>query len=84
MCILQLNLEENKIIMNSVKFYSEVEKIKRQKRDMTYMDAVVFYCEENDIEIETVGKFISKVLKEKIESEARDLNFLPKVGKLPI
>ena len=84
MCILQLNLEENKIIMNSVKFYSEVEKIKRQKRDMSYMDAVVFYCEENDIEIETVGKFISKVLKEKIESEARDLNFLPKVGKLPI
>jgi len=84
MCILQLNLEENKIIMNSVTFYSEVEKIKRQKRDMTYMDAVVFYCEENDIEIETVGKFISKVLKEKIESEARDLNFLPKVGKLPI
>lgn len=81
---MQLNLEENKIIMNSVKFYSEVEKIKRQKRDMTYMDAVVFYCEENDIEIETVGKFISKVLKEKIESEARDLNFLPKVGKLPI
>ena len=70
--------------MNSVKFYSEVEKIKRQKRDMSYMDAVVFYCEENDIEIETVGKFISKVLKEKIESEARDLNFLPRQAKLPI
>ena len=51
---------------------------------MSYMDAVVYYCEENDIEIETVGKFISKVLKEKIELEARDLNYLPKVGKLPI
>tara|TARA_B100000287_G_C20605718_1_gene769983 strand:+ start:978 stop:1190 length:213 start_codon:yes stop_codon:yes gene_type:complete len=70
--------------MNSVKFYSEIEKIKRQKRDMSYMDAVVWYCQENDIEIESVGKFISKTLKEKIELEARDLNYLPKVGKLPI
>ena len=70
--------------MNSVKFYSEIEKIKRQKRDMSYMDAVVWYCEENDIEIETVGKFISKTLKEKIELEARDLKYLPKVGKLPV
>lgn len=70
--------------MNSVKFYSEIEKIKKQKRDMSYMDAVVWYCEENDIEIETVGKFISKTLKEKIELEARDLNYLPKVGKLPV
>ena len=51
---------------------------------MSYIDAVVWYCEQNDIEIETVGKFISKVLKEKIESEARDLNYLPKVGKLPV
>ena len=51
---------------------------------MSYMDAVVYYCEQNEIEIETVGKFISKTQKEKIESEARDLNYLPKVGKLPL
>jgi len=51
---------------------------------MSYMDAVVYYCEINTIEIETVTKFISKTLKEKIELEARDLNYLPKRGKLPI
>ena len=70
--------------MNSVKFYHQIEVIKREKKDMSYMDAVVQYCEQNEIEIETVGKFISKTLKEKIESEARDLNYLPKVGKLPL
>ena len=70
--------------MNSVKFYHQIELIKREKKDMSYMDAVVYYCEQNEIEIETVGKFISKTLKEKIESEARDLNYLPKVGKLPL
>ena len=52
--------------MNSVKFYHQIEMIKRDKPDMSYMDAVVYYCEENEIEIESVGKFISKTLKEKI------------------
>ena len=31
-----------------------------------------------------ISQIISKTLKEKIESEARDLNYLPKVGKLPV
>jgi|TARA_B000000557_G_C20485094_1_gene321255 hypothetical protein len=67
-----------------MKFYQKIETIKKEKPDMSYIDAVVWYCDENDIEIETVNKFISKTLKEKIESEARDLNYLPKVGKLPV
>ena len=67
-----------------MKFYQKIEVIKKEKPDMSYIDAVVWYCDENDIEIETVNKFISKTLKEKIESEARDLNYLPKVGKLPV
>ena len=70
--------------MNSMKFYQKIETIKKEKPDMSYIDAVVWYCDENDIEIETVNKFISKTLKEKIESEARDLNYLPIVGKLPV
>ena len=70
--------------MNSMKFYQKIETIKKEKPDMSYIDAVVWYCDENDIETETVNKFISKTLKEKIESEARDLNYLPKVGKLPV
>tara|TARA_A100001515_G_C4498643_1_gene185885 strand:+ start:431 stop:634 length:204 start_codon:yes stop_codon:yes gene_type:complete len=67
-----------------MKFYQKIEVIKKEKPDMSYIDAVVWYCDENDIEIETVNKFISKTLKEKTESEARDLNYLPKVGKLPV
>ena len=51
--------------MNSMKFYQKIETIKKEKPDMSYIDAVVWYCDENDIEIETVNKFISKTLKEK-------------------
>jgi len=43
-----------------------------------YMDAIIKVCELNDIEIEDIKKFISPVIKDKLEAEAMDLNFLPK------
>lgn len=48
------------------------------------MEAVLDYCYRKNIEPDTVGKLISKSLKEKIEANARELNFLPKTAKLPI
>jgi|TARA_B100000683_G_scaffold135366_1_gene132129 hypothetical protein len=43
-----------------------------------YMDAILKVCETNDIEIEDIRKFISPVIKDKLEAEAMELNFLPK------
>jgi hypothetical protein len=48
------------------------------------MDAVLLYCDNEGIEPDSVGSLISKALKEKIEANARDLNFLPKQAQLPI
>lgn len=48
------------------------------------MDAVIHYCEENDIDLQYINKLISKPLKLKIEIEAQKLNFLPKTGSLPV
>ena len=48
------------------------------------MDAVLWYCPKNEIDPSTVSRLISKALKEKIEVNATDLNFLPKKAKLPI
>lgn len=70
--------------MNSKEFSLEIEKIVKEKRDLTYMDAVIWYCEQNDIELSTVNPLISKTLKQKIELEAQKLNFLPKTGVLPV
>ena len=72
--------------MNSVKFYSEIEKIKRNKTDMSYMEAVVFYCEENNIEIDSITKLVSKPLKEKLKCDDITLNFMKKTSraKLPL
>ena len=48
------------------------------------MEAVLDYCEKNNIEPDTIKPLVTKSLKEKIESDARELNFLPKVAQLPI
>ena len=48
------------------------------------MDAVLWYCEQEGLEPDDLGTLISKGLKEKIEANARELNFLPKQAQLPI
>lgn len=51
-------------------------------KNLSYIDAVVFLCQEHNIEIEDVKKYISKTIQEKIELEARNLNFMPKGNKI--
>ena len=43
-----------------------------------YMDAIIKVSKKNEIEIEDIRKFISPVIKDKLEAEAMELNFLPK------
>ena len=64
-------------------FTLEIERIVREK-EITHMDAVLWYCQKVGIEPETVGSLISKGLKEKIEANARELNFLPRTAQLPV
>ena len=47
-----------------------------------YMDAIIKLCEKNEIEIEDIRKFISPVIKDKLEAEAMNLNYLPKKNSL--
>ena len=50
---------------------------------LSYIDAIVHICEQNQMEIEDVKKYISDPIKEKIEGEAKRLNFLPRGNELP-
>ncbi len=61
----------------------KIEQIALEK-NISHMDAVLWYCSENEIDPSTVARLISKGLKEKIEVNAADLNYLPKKAKLPI
>ena len=72
--------------MNSKEFSLIIEGVVKDKRPITYMDAILWYCEENKIEVETDGRLISKALKEKIQVECTTANLLklPETGKLPV
>lgn len=85
----KINQELNEIIENkfltSAKFSTEIENIVRQEK-INYIDAIVFFCEQNDLEIDSITKLVSKSLKEKLKHDAIELNFIKKTSqaKLPI
>ena len=68
------------------KFSEEIEKIHSDDSSRSHIDAIVYFCEKNNIDVESVPKLISKPLKEKIKCEAIELNFLKRTShaKLPI
>ena len=70
-------------VLNREKFSQIVERTVIEKR-LSYMDAIVWWCEENEFDIQDVNKLISPLIKEKIKVEAENLNFLPKSSRLPI
>ena len=81
----KLNQEiENKFLC-SQRFSSDIEQLVKTSK-INYIDAIVTYCEENSIEIESVTKLISKPLKEKLKNDAIQLNFMKKTtrAKLPL
>ena len=72
-------------VMNTSKFSRTIEEIVVEKK-IQYMDAIVWYCERNEMEVEVAAKLLNGIIKTKLEAEAMDLNFLstPKGSKLPI
>ena len=68
---------------NSIRFQGSIEELV-QKTKMTYIDAIMFYCEENKLEPETAGKMVGGKLKQNVQDEAEDLHLIPRTSKLPI
>jgi len=85
--LMDLNLEEkfkkeleNKFLCPN-KFAQEIERLVQENEDMNYIDSIIYYCEENKIDVEMVPKLLSKPLKEKIKYEAMELNFIKKTSR---
>lgn len=51
---------------------------------ISYMDAVLKYCEDHMIEPEDVAMLINKSLKSKLENDFRELNYLPRRAQLDL
>ena len=68
------------------RFTQDIEDLVKNNKDLNYIDAIVHYCDDNKIEVDSVSKLISKPLKEKIKGQAMELNFLKRTSraKLPL
>tara|TARA_R110000824_G_scaffold247627_2_gene436673 strand:- start:935 stop:1159 length:225 start_codon:yes stop_codon:yes gene_type:complete len=66
------------------KFAVSIEE-KVSTTDYTYIEAIVEYCKETELEIEVAASLVNANLKSKIELQASELNLLKtKDSKLPI
>jgi len=80
---LDIGLIKNEMFKTANEFSLHIEQMVRDSK-MTYMDAVLEYCKENYLEPEDVSKLINRSLKDKIEMNFRDLNYLPKQAQLDV
>ncbi len=83
----ELNRVLEEKFLTPIKFSYEVERIVLTER-MNYIDAILFYCERESIDVESIPKLMTKPLKEKLKVDATRLNFMKARGaskaKLPI
>ena len=72
-------------MLDSDKFYRDVDNIVADYK-LSYIDAVVFYCEKNNIEIEVAASLVKSNfrIKSMVQGEGENLNILPRTAKLPI
>ena len=70
-------------VISTAKFSNIIETVVMEKR-ISYMDAVCWWCEKHEMEIEVAAKLLNNVIKAKLEVEAQDLNYLAKSARLPI
>ena len=69
--------------MTKTKFGKLVDEIV-MKDKLSYMDAVLHLCEKFDIDPLDSKKFLSPVIRNKIEAEAISLNFIDGGNELPV
>ena len=74
---------EDEMLLTKLRFNRMIENTVKENVS-SYIDAVVHVCELHNLEVEDVTKFIGEPIKEKLEAEARRLNYLPRQNELPI
>lgn len=73
----------DEVILTKKRFEKMVEEAVVEHR-MSYMDAIIKVCEDRMIDPGEVGKFITPVIKDKVEAEAIGLNMMKGGNTLPL
>lgn len=72
-------------LLNIKDFIEKIDVLAAEKR-LDYIDAVVLFCEQTGLEVETAAKLIKSnaKMKARIKNDAENLNYFPKSAKLPL
>jgi len=57
------------------RFAQEIETLVYENKSMNYIDAIIHFCEQNSIDLESVPKLISKPLKIRLNIKHKNLIF---------
>ena len=72
-------------ILSTKDFENRIKELMKTKAPITMIDAIVLFCQQNNLEIETAASLISSKMKAVIDSEAiKGKMITPKNAKLPI
>jgi hypothetical protein len=65
-----------------LEFFQQIEEL-IQRHKFNYVDAIIFWANKNDVNVEDLTSLINKNLKNKLQADYEKLNYLPRTGKLP-
>ena len=60
-----------------------IERLVIAKR-MSYLDAVIYYCAEKNIEPELIASNLGDKIRGELANDAQRLHFIPKFNQLPL
>jgi len=60
-----------------------IERLVIAKR-MSYLDAVIYYCAEKNIEPELIAGTLGDKIRGELANDAQRLHFIPKFNQLPL
>ena len=78
-------MNEKLNILSLKEFENSIKELMKTKAPISMIDAIILFCEQQNLEIETAASLISGKMKNVLESEAiKDKMVVPKNAKLPI
>jgi hypothetical protein len=66
---------------SALQFSLQIEEIS-SKNNLTILESIVSYCEDNMIDPSDITGLINQTLKDKLETDFRSIGMLPKIASL--
>lgn len=73
-------------VNNAVAFSEEIERLHTYHKDLTYLEVIMLHIQDKKIEIDSVPKLLTPILKKKLEDEGYRFHLLKgkQKSKLPL